>query len=72
MPQQTSASDFTRYKNLSTQLASTVYSAKPNPHLAVPLITSLQDPIKLSTFLPTQANTTKHYVGNGKVQTWHR
>jgi len=72
MPQQTSASDFTSYKKLTTQLSSAVYSVKPNPHLALPLITTLRDPINLGRFLPTQANTTKHYVGNGKVQTWHR
>jgi hypothetical protein len=72
MPNQTSASDFTNYKKLATNLGSAKYSAKPNLQLANPIAPSLIAPVNLATFLQTQTNPTKHYVATANVQTWHR
>jgi len=71
MPQQTSASDFTTYKKINSQVASAQYSTKPNVHLANPVLPSLKG--TTNVFLLTQANAIpKHYTGNGKPQVWHR
>jgi hypothetical protein len=72
MPNQTSASDYTTFKKLNTNLASAQYSVRPNVQLANPLAPSLNGPINLGTFLQTQADRTKHYVTTATLQKWHR
>jgi hypothetical protein len=72
MPNQTSASDYTNFKKLNTNLASSRFSSKPNLQLANPPPPSLIGPINLGTFLQTQADQTKHYVATANLLNWHR
>lgn len=72
MPNQTSASDYTSFKKLNTDLASSKFSTRPNVQVANPPSPSLIGPINLGTFLQTQADRTKRYVATANLQNWHR
>jgi hypothetical protein len=72
MPNQTSASDYTNFTKLNTNLASSRFSAKPNLQLANRPPESLIGPINLGTVLQTQADKTKHYVTTATLLKWHR
>jgi hypothetical protein len=72
MPQQTSASDFTKYKKIVADIASNQSSFRPNIQLSNPLPPSLVGPVNLGTFLPTQADSVKHYSATANKLTWHR
>uniref|UniRef100_A0A6C0F055 Uncharacterized protein n=1 Tax=viral metagenome TaxID=1070528 RepID=A0A6C0F055_9ZZZZ len=72
MPQQTSASDFTKYKKIVADISSDESSFRPNVQLSNPLSPLLAGPVNLGTFLSTQANTIKHYTTSANKLTWHR
>jgi hypothetical protein len=72
MPQQTSASDFIKYKKIMADMASVQSSFRPNIQLANPPPPSLMGPVNLGTFLPTQADSAKHYTATATTLKWHR
>ena len=72
MPQQTSASDFTKYKKILADTASGGSSFRPNIQLSSIASPSLVGRVNFETFLPTQADTVKHYTTTANKLTWHR